>query len=347
MDLVLFVLSFFIILTGCEFFTNGVEWAGKRFRLTESAVGSLLAAIGTAMPETILPLVAILLLGGTSGQDIGIGSILGSPFTLSTLALFLCGVAAMTLAADRKTGILHVESKTVWQTLFFFILAYGLAAAAAFLPPEYGALKPAIALVLGAIYVFYVYHTLKARGVSSEEEEPKPLYFWAIIKRILGLKGSTKRPSLLLIAVQVLLALLAIVAGANVFVNQVSGLAGALGISPLILSLLISPMATELPEMFNSIIWVKQGKDVFAIGNILGAMVYQSCILAIIGIALTPWHLSLSDRTQFLMAASIGLALTSSALLLILTRGDKVHLSSLLASGLFYVIFISLVLWCL
>jgi hypothetical protein len=68
MDLVLFVLSFFIILAGCEFFTNGVEWAGKRFKLTESAVGSLLAAVGTAMAETILPLVAILLLGGSAGR---------------------------------------------------------------------------------------------------------------------------------------------------------------------------------------------------------------------------------------------------------------------------------------
>jgi cation:H+ antiporter len=124
-----------------------------------------------------------------------------------------------------------------------------------------------------------------------------------------------------------------------------SGLAMALGISPLILSLLISPMATELPEIFNSIIWVKQGKDVFALGNILGAMVYQSCILVIIGIALTPWHLELFDRTQFLQAASIGLALASSALLYVRSRGEVVRVSGLLIPGLLYLVFIALVLF--
>src|SRR5512138_197478 len=126
MDLVLFALSFLVILAACEFFTNGVEWAGKRFKLSDSAVGSLLAAIGTAMPETILPLVAILLLGGSAGQDIGTGSILGSPFTLSTLALFLCGLAAVTIASDRKTHVIHVDNRMARRMLRFFLLAYSL-----------------------------------------------------------------------------------------------------------------------------------------------------------------------------------------------------------------------------
>jgi cation:H+ antiporter len=343
MDLVLFFISFLVILGGCEFFTNGVEWAGKRFRLTESAVGSLLAAIGTAMPETILPLVAILVLGGSAGQDIGTGSILGSPFTLSTLALFLCGLAAVTIAEDRETRVVHVDNQVARRMLGFFMLAYSLAAIAAFLPLRYSAVKPAIAIILGAIYVLYVYGTLKAKGTSTEEDELKPLYL-AIAGRVFGLKADYEAPSTLLILSQVLLALVAIVAGADIFVNQVDDIALALRVSPIILSLLISPMATELPEMFNSIIWVKHGKDVFALGNILGSMVYQSCILAIIGIVLTPWHLDVSNSIQLLQAASIGMALASSALLYIRLKGKIIHVSSLLLSGLFYLAFIVLVL---
>jgi cation:H+ antiporter len=342
MNLVLFILSFFIILAGCEFFTNGVEWAGKRFRLTESAVGSLLAAVGTAMPETILPLVAILLLGGSAGQDIGTGSILGSPFTLSTLALFLCGLAAATIAADRKTRVIHVDNRIVRRMLGFFMLAYSLAAIAAFLPIKYGILKPAIAIILGAVYVLYVYGTLRAKGISTEKEGLKPLYFEALARRILSPKSRPGKPSFPLIAAQVLLALTAIVGGADIFVAGVNDIAMAIRVSPLILSLLISPMATELPEIFNSVIWVKQEKDVFALGNILGSMVYQSCILVIIGIALTPWHLELPG--QFLQAASIGLALASSALFYIRIRGGAVPVSGLLASGLFYLAFIVVVL---
>jgi cation:H+ antiporter len=343
MDLVLFVFSFIVILIGCGFFTNGVEWAGKRSRLTESAVGSLLAAIGTAMPETILPLVAILILGGSAGQEIGMGSILGSPFTLSTLALFLCGLAAVTIASDRKTGVVHVDNRTVRQMLVFFMLAYSLAVIAALLPPGYGILKPAIAVILGGVYIYFVYDTLRAKGISTEEGL-KPLYFQAMAGRVSRLKKGAGEPSMTLIALQTLLALAAIVAGADIFVAQVDSIATAINISPLILSLFISPMATELPEIFNSVIWVKRGRDVLAVGNILGAMVYQSCILVIIGISLTPWHLELSDRSQILQAASMGLALASSALLYLRLRGEVVRVSVMLISGLFYLAFIVMVL---
>lgn len=343
MDLVLFALSFIIILAGCEFFTNGVEWAGKKLKLTQSAVGSLLAAIGTALPETILPLVAILSLGGEAGKDIGTGSILGSPFTLSTLALFLCGFIA--LMSMRKHRYLEVDGKMVRKNLGFFIGAYSLAVVAAFLPLEYGFLKYVIALILAAIYVLYAYSTLKADGLSTEDGEVKPLYTDALIGRLTGKKnGAEYSPSTILIALQVLISLAAIVIGANVFVNQVEGIAIILGISPLILSLLIAPMATELPEMFNSLIWIKEGKDVFALGNILGAMVYQSCILVIIGILLTGWHFDLSNSTQLLQAVSIAMALLSSAVLYLFSSKDRIGIWSLMAGGIFYLALIVLVL---
>ena len=340
MGLVLFVISFIAILVGCEFFTNGVEWAGKRLRLSESAVGSILAAIGTAMPETILPLAAFLILGGSAGQDIGTGSIIGSPFTLSTLALFLCGLAALTIAADRKTRKVHINGRMVRRILSFFLLAYTLAAVAAFLPAGLAAVKPAIAIALGMIYLYYVYSTLRAKCRSTQKEEMKPLYFSAILHKKNAQDGLLN----LLIAAQILLALAAIVGGADIFVNQVERLSAEIGVSPFILSLLMSPMATELPEIFNSVIWVKEDKDVFAVCNILGSMVYQSCILVIIGIAFTPWHLDLSNPVQVLQAASIGMALASSAYVYLRSGGDTIHAFDLLAPGLLYFIFLALVL---
>jgi cation:H+ antiporter len=62
-----------------------------------------------------------------------------------------------------------------------------------------------------------------------------------------------------------------------------------LGISALLLSLMIVPVATELPEKVNSILWVRRHKDTLAFGNITGAMVFQGTLLPAIGVALTPW----------------------------------------------------------
>src|SRR5690606_5608589 len=89
----LLFLSFAVILAGALLFTNAVEWLGHRLSLGEGAVGSLLAAVGTAMPETLIAVVA--LLGAAEGADqVAIGAIVGAPFLLGTLAMGLVGLFA-------------------------------------------------------------------------------------------------------------------------------------------------------------------------------------------------------------------------------------------------------------
>src|SRR4026207_2451504 len=88
-----------VILLAAELFTNGIEWFGHKLNLAEGAVGSVLAAVGTALPETMIPLIAILLAGtradSESGHAIGVGAILGAPFMLSTLAMFVTGLGVL------------------------------------------------------------------------------------------------------------------------------------------------------------------------------------------------------------------------------------------------------------
>ena len=97
----LLVASLVVILAGAELFTNGIEWVGEGFGLSEGAVGSVLAAVGTALPETLLPIVAILS-GHSAGDEIGIGAILGAPFMLTTLAMFVLGVTVVVMSRRGK-----------------------------------------------------------------------------------------------------------------------------------------------------------------------------------------------------------------------------------------------------
>src|SRR3954454_7847422 len=102
MDIVLLVIAFVVILLGAELFTNGIEWFGKKLELAEGAVGSVLAAVGTALPETMIPIIAILFSGGASANEVGVGAILGAPFMLSTLAMFVTGAAVIVVARRRR-----------------------------------------------------------------------------------------------------------------------------------------------------------------------------------------------------------------------------------------------------
>ena len=115
-DWVELVVALAVILFGAQLFTNGVEWIGEAFGLSEGAVGSVLAAIGTALPETLLPLIAILTGGSVSGDEIGVGAILGAPLMLSTLAMAVLGFSLLAFSRGGRRGTrLLAEASVVRQ----------------------------------------------------------------------------------------------------------------------------------------------------------------------------------------------------------------------------------------
>lgn len=324
-DIILLAVSLGIILIGAEIFTNGVEWLGKKLNLGEGAVGSILAAVGTALPETLIPVIAILSHNGEGSHDVGIGAILGAPFMLGTLALFVVGLTVFSFRHSNRP--MFINAKILLRDLKFFLIVYSLAIVASFLPIH--SLKKLVIVILLGAYFMYVYQTIQSsHGDVNVEEELPPCYF---AKRC-------KKPRLLIIIGQILTALLIIVAGAEAFVGSVQAVALAAGIPVFVLALIITPVATELPEKFNSVLWVRRGKDTLAMGNITGAMVFQSSIIPAMGIALTPWVL------EPLALASALLALASAGLQYIfLLRTRTLSPAGLLLGGVFYVFFIILV----
>ncbi|AQS59935.1 sodium:calcium antiporter [Desulforamulus ferrireducens] len=326
MTYLLLLASLGIILLSAEVFTNGVEWLGKKLNLSEGAVGSVLAAVGTALPETMIPVIAILFGTGDMAEEIGIGAILGAPFMLSTLALAITGIAAMTWKVKGKAReTMFIDREVMTRDLKFFLLVYSVAVLAGVFGDGY---KPLAAIFLVAAYVYYVYKTLGCEG--GECENLNPLY----------LAKKNPDPALPLVSLQVLLALAGIVIGAHLFVAEVESLANMWGIPAFILSLIIAPIATELPEKFNSVIWVRQGKDTLALGNITGAMVFQSSIIPALGIMLTPWKLS-----QLGIICAV-LALTAAGLVYVLLKmRGEIKPQTLVFNSVFYLIFICAVVY--
>jgi cation:H+ antiporter len=139
--------------------------------------------------------------------------------------------------------------------------------------------------------------------------------------------------------VQVAIALGLIVGGAELFVHSVGNISERFGIAPLAFSLLVAPLATELPEKFNSVLWVRRRKDTLAMGNMTGAMVFQSSFPVTVGLLLTPWEL----RGDALVAAVIALAAGSVLFLTLRIRG-RLSAPLLLLQGVFYVGYVGYVL---
>ena len=273
-----------VILIAAEVFTNALEHLGEKLGISEGVTGSIFAAVGTALPETMVPLLAIF--AGTSNsatnEEIGVGAILGAPLMLATLSV--CLMAASVLKRRTLNGHLRPERTGLTRDLNFFIAAFVFAAAALYIPHTNSAARLGMGILMVLTYIVYVWQTIRASKNLVEEGHATEAESDMFLNK-LGIPTNTAT-----IILQLLIGLSLLIAGAKGFINGVEAASELLGISALMLSLLIIPIATELPEKVNSILWIRKGKDTLAFGNITGAMVFQGTLLPAIGIMLTPWQ---------------------------------------------------------
>jgi cation:H+ antiporter len=278
--------------------------------------------------------------GGEAASHIGVGAILGAPFMLSTLAMFVTGIAVLALRRRRSTGDrMPVDTGVLAHDMRYFAIAYAIAIAAAFLPAEPHWTRWIVAAGLLGIYAYYVREHFQAEA-GGGDPELAPLRMHRLDRRA---PAHLTAPRLRIVIVQVLVALGCIIGGAYAFVGAIEDLATSLGVDGTLLALVIAPIATELPEKANSVLWVRLGKDTLAMGNITGAMVFQSAIPTSIGLlfATEQWSVTSGSAVPFLSA---GIAfLSSAAIFLPMARRSRLHGQHLLVGGAFYVLYIALV----
>jgi cation:H+ antiporter len=324
-----------VILIAAEVFTNALEHLGERLGISEGVTGSIFAAVGTALPETLVPLLAIFSYTSASGDshaghDIGVGAILGAPLMLATLSLSLMALSVWKRRGSN--GHIRPERSGLVRDLNFFILAFIFATIAMFVPHTEALVRYGISILMVLIYFVYVLMTIKAsRGLVEEGHATEAEDVMMLAK--VGLPTN-----MITITLQLVIGLGLLIFGAKGFINEVETAAAILGVSALLLSLLIIPIATELPEKVNSILWIRKGKDTLAFGNITGAMVFQGTLLPAIGIMLTDW----APRTE----VALGILITLLAAIWLRYRVARGGLLvwHLLVNGLLYILYLAIVL---
>jgi cation:H+ antiporter len=303
MVLLLLAAAFVLIIVGAIGFTNAVEWLGQKLNLASGATGALLAAVGTALPESAIPAVALVSGTGESSQ-IAIGSIIGAPFMLATVAMLMVAGSAVAFEQRRAQGrALELDLPTTRRDIAFFLACFTVVLALGLGVPFWVRVLGAVGLVVA--YAVYAWRTVEETGDADAEEELDGLFFDP---------SRDDPPNAVQIGAQFVVSLAAIIGGAELFVHQVEHLAHALGIDTLVLALVLTPLATELPEKANSVLWVREGKDTLALGNITGAMVFQSTLPVSVGLLFTSWRLepaALAAGATALAGGALALAAVS------------------------------------
>jgi cation:H+ antiporter len=249
---------------------------------------------------------------------------------LSTIAFFLVGITVMIRCLrHKKCFAISPDLTPLKRDLSFFIPMYSLAV---FLPLIIGrSMDMIIALALLLGYVFYVKLTMT--GESSEIGHFEGLHLFKAQKRLRLTKKDEPHTSMFFF--QIIMALIVMVLGARIFVGGLEVVSLRLGMNPLLFALILAPLATELPEKFNSVTWILKGKDSLAMGNLTGAMMFQSTFPVAIGLLFTKWELTpMAIFSAVLALSSAGIALFS------VKRSGRLSPYALLSGGFLYLVYI-------
>ncbi|WP_433346276.1 sodium:calcium antiporter [Microtetraspora malaysiensis] len=281
----------------CEWFVNAVEWLGERLNVGKMAVGTILAAFGTALPESVVTLVAVTTGDTEEAKNIGVGAAMGGPLALATVAYGVSGVVLLVHRRKRRAAVMVGGSGAVeadppegsaqalgtardmarlakdqkWF-LPIFIVKVGLGLVAF-------AFKPVLGLLFFAAYAVYFWREIRAGHDEDDELELEPLKF----------QPKAASPATWAVIAQTLATLAVIFFASRLFVNQLEIIGPMIGLSASVTALLLSPIATELPETMNAIIWIRQGKTKLALANISGAMMIQATVPSGLGLLFTAW----------------------------------------------------------
>ena len=316
-NIVLLVLGVIIVLKGADWLTDGAVNIATRFGVSQMVIGLTIVAMGTSMPEFCLSLVSAL--KGT--PDLAVGNVVGSN-TLNTLLIVGCSALVAPIMVKRssvKRDIPFAVVASLLMLLFCLDGAIGRVDAAVlfagfclfmFVTLKYAKTTegPAAAVATsGAATTTGISEASTSQASSSEASSSETSAPEASSSETSASEASqASGTSILKAVVMLVVGLLCLIAGSNMFVDNASFVASSLGVSDAVIGLTIVAGGTSMPELATSMVSAKKGNSDIAIGNVIGSNVFN--ILMIIGITglVKPMHIAgITTLDLIMMLASM------------------------------------------
>ena len=268
LDIIIIVLGVAMVLKGADFLTEGAAALARRVNIPEIVIGLTIVAAGTSAPELFVSLVSAL--KGT--PDLAVGNVVGSN-TMNCMLIVGCAAIVAPMTISRSTVKKDIPF-AVGASVLLMLLA---------LNNFLGRLDGILLLVGFALFMVYSLRQAK-NGQGDTPTEGKQRNPW-------------------LSALFIVLGLVGLVIGSNLFVDHASNLALSLGISEGVVGLTVVAGGTSLPELATSVVAARKGQSAIAIGNVIGSNVFN--ILLILGLTATISPLQIEGITTIDMAVML------------------------------------------
>jgi cation:H+ antiporter len=288
--------GFTAVLIGGWLFTNSMEHISHRYRLGGSFVGAVISPVLTSLPELIVFLVALLVYGGVSGEEVAVGTVIGEPFVVSTIIypiIFLVAVIGFR-RGSRNDLVLEVGRELILPFIVVIAL-YPTVLLPALL--GIGVIRYVIATALFIAYLVYVGLMRGKEGIVIEDVEEL---------RFIKLARFNEDVAL---ALQVITSVLLLYVGSKYLVSGIVDLSRMLSIDTMGLSIIIVPTATVLPESITAIIWTLGNRDTMAVAALIGEKVLYSTIYPALALVLTSWSLTYEAIISVIAVEAVSVAM--------------------------------------
>ena len=306
-NIVLLVLGVIIVLKGADWLTDGAVNIATRFGVSQMVIGLTIVAMGTSMPEFCVSMVSAL--KGT--PDLAVGNVVGSN-TLNTLLIVGCSALVAPIMVKRSSVKRDIPFAVVASLLMLLFCLDG-------------AIGRVDAAVLFAGFSLFMFVTLKyakttegpaaavatsgaatTTGISEASTSQASSSEASSSETSASEASQASGTSMLKAIVMLVVGLLCLIAGSNMFVDNASFVASSLGVSDAVIGLTIVAGGTSMPELATSMVSAKKGNSDIAIGNVIGSNVFN--ILMIIGITglVKPMHIAgITTLDLIMMLASM------------------------------------------
>ena len=245
MDILILILGLAILVFGAEILIRGSVSFGKKLNISLFAIGVVIVAAGTSLPELASSINAVL----NNHSDLALGAVVGS-----NIANLILVMAATTIIVP-ITNITNNQINQAWINI-----ALGISL-----------------IIMSYLYFNYLF------GIISLIALTLIMYFQIKKGSIIVDDIDKNEYSIFISLILIIFGVIFLIYGSDLFVNSAIILAKKLQVSEAVIGLSLIAFGTSLPELVIGIMSALKRKVDFALGNILGSNIYN--VLGVLGIS--------------------------------------------------------------
>ena len=248
MNLILLFIGLALLILGAEIIIRGSISLGKKLKVSLFAIGVVIVAGGTSLPELASSINAVI----TNHADLAVGAVIGS--NIANLILVMAATSFLIPISNINQNQINQAWINIGLAIILIFMSYFI------LPFNYlfGILSICLLFIIMLIQV-------KQGSLDVSEVEEKGDY------------------SLLISIIFIVGGIILLIYGSDLFVESAINIANQLNIPEAIIGVSLVAFGTSLPELVVGILSAIRKKVDFALGNVLGSNIYN--VLGVLGVS--------------------------------------------------------------